>query len=72
MTAKPANANLRVVRATHIREGNLTPLLMTAQNATADPVYESFDGMLAILRLNPDIEFLIAILPRQRQTEVSP
>ena len=67
MNAEPANANPRVVRASHIREGILTPLLITAKNANADPVYANFEGMLAVLRLNPKIEFSIKILPRQRQ-----
>ena len=45
---------------------------MTAQNADAEPVYANFDGMLAVLRLNPDIEFSITILPRQPLSDVSP
>ncbi len=33
--------------------GNLTPLMMTAKNINADPVYANCEGMCAVLRLNP-------------------
>ncbi len=72
MNSRPVNANSCVARASYSREGNLTPLMMTAKNINADPVYANCEGMRVMLRLNPEIQFTITILPRVSQSEASP
>ncbi len=52
----------RLALASFTRQGNLTPLLMTAKKCVTEPVYANYEGMKAVIRLNPQIEFSVTIL----------
>ena len=64
MSQQTSTSQPGVIRATFTRQGNLTLLLMTGRNCTAEPVYANYEGMKAVIRLNPEVEFAITILER--------
>lgn len=70
MSRRTKRPEPRMALAAFTRQGNVTLLLMTGRNCVTEPVYVNYEGMKAVLRLNPRIEFSITILRRIPDPEI--